>query len=408
MPQRSPFTSIESQRSWIVAGVALGILAFSFGAPWIATVALKPIAAEADGARAVPALAVALVWLGSGLGGIAMGHVAERIGVRWTVIFGAVMVACGLALSSLGPGWQLYLGHGLFVGLLGFGGINAPLYVYVSHWFDRRRGSALALISSGTYIAGAAWPPIFERAISAYGWRNSMLAYGLVEALVIVPLAAVFLIRAPETVKLAALSGDRVTANKVLGWPPNLVFAMLLAAIFMCCVPMAMPQQHLVAFCSDLGINASRGAIMLSVLLGTAFLSRQVWGLIADRFGGLRTVFIGSAAQLVTMSAFLMVTDEYGLFSVSAAFGLGFSGLIPATVLAARELFPAREASWRIPMLLLSSATGMAAGGWLAGYMYDHFGYYAPAFAIGIAVNGLHVVVIGILVRRRDFSAFAS
>ncbi len=408
MLQRPPSASIESRQSWIIAGVALGIMAFSFGAPWMTAVALKPIAAEAGGARAAPALAGALAWLGSGFGGIAMGYVAERIGVRWTVMFGATMIACGLALSSFGPGWQLYLGHGLFIGLLGLAGINAPLYVYVSRWFDRRRGSALALISSGSYIAGAMWPPIFERAISAYGWRDSMFTYGLVEALVIVPLAAIFLLRAPEAAEPAALGGGRTSADKVLGWPPNLVFGMIMAAIFMCCVPMAMPQQHLVAFCSDLGINASRGALMLSVLLGTAFLSRQIWGLIADRIGGLRTVLIGSAAQFVTMSAFLTVQDEYGLFSVSAAFGLGFSGLIPATVLAVRELFPAREASWRIPMLLLCSGIGMATGSWLAGYMYDHFGYYAPAFAAGIAVNAVHVMVIGTLVRRRRFNAFAS
>jgi MFS family permease len=73
------------------------------------------------------------------------------------------------------------VGHGLFIGFLGNGGINAPLYVYVSRWFDRRRGSALALISSGAYVAGAVWPPIFERAIAAYGWQQTMWAFGLVE-----------------------------------------------------------------------------------------------------------------------------------------------------------------------------------------------------------------------------------
>ena len=73
----------------------------------------------------------------------------------------------------------------------------------------------------------------------------------------------------------------------------------------MCCVPMSMPQGHLVAFCSDLGINPTHGAAMLSILLGTAFVSRQVWGLIADRIGGLRTVLVGSSCQVVAMTAFL-------------------------------------------------------------------------------------------------------
>ena len=63
-----------------------------------------------------------------------------------------------MCISSLGAPWQLYVGHGLFMGLLGNAGLNAPLFVYVSRWFDRRRGSALALISSGGYLAGFVWP----------------------------------------------------------------------------------------------------------------------------------------------------------------------------------------------------------------------------------------------------------
>ncbi len=186
----------------------------------------------------------------------------------------------------------------------------------------------------------------------------------------------------------------------MLGWPSNFVFAMFMAAIFMCCVPMAMPQGHLVAFCTDLGINASHGAAMLSLLLGTAFLSRQFWGLVCDRIGGLRTVLIGSALQVLAMTGFLVTQDEVGLFTVAAAFGLGFSGLIPATVLAVRELFPAAQAAWRIPALLLCSASGMATGGWLAGILYDRFGYYGPAFATGIAVNLVNFTIIGTLVIR--------
>lgn len=380
---------------------ALAIMAFSFGAPWITVVALKTIAAEADGARSVPALASALAWFGSGLGGIAMGQVAERIGIRWTVMFGALMIGVGLAISTLGPGWPLYIGHGVFIGLIGLAGINAPLYVEISRWFQRRRGSALALISSGSYVAGAFWPPVFERVIAHVGWRQTMLAYAVLAIVVVVPLAAIFLKRPPALAPPPAVIAHANEPPKVLGWPPNLVFALCMAAIFMCCVPMAMPQSHLVAFCSDLGINASHGAAMLSLLLGTAFLSRQMWGLIADRIGGLHTVLIGSALQVLAMAGFLVTQDEVGLFTVAAAFGLGFSGLIPATVLAVRELFPASQASWRIPTLLLCSASGMATGGWLAGVLYDHFGFYGPAFATGIAVNLANLTIISILVARQ-------
>ena len=398
---QSPSHSIETRSSWIIAGVSLGILAFSFGAPWITTVALKEIAAEVDGRRSVPSLAVALVWFGSGFGGIAMGQIAERIGIRWTVMFGATMIALGLLLATFGPTWPLYVGHGLLIGLLGLAGINAPLYVYVSRWFDRRRGSALALISSGTYVAGAFWPPLFERAIAYAGWRHAMLAYAVLQLAVIVPLAAVYLKRPPELPQAALADGTGRGRARVLGWSPNAVFALLMVAIFSCCVPMSMPHSHLIAFCTDLGINAAHGALMLTVLLGAAFLSRQAWGVVSDRIGGLRTVLIGSAAQALGMAAFLITQDEVGLFTVAAAFGMGFSGLIPATVLAARELFPAREAAWRMPALLLCSASGMATGGWLAGVLYDQFGYYGPAFAAGIAINLINFAIIAVLVSRQ-------
>src|SRR5947207_11260448 len=140
-------TNIDSRASWRAPLPPLDIYSVPFGAPYITVVALKPIAAELGSARSVPALAFALAWFGSALGGIAMGWLAERLGIRWTVIGGALMVALGLVLSSLGGQTSLLIGNGLRIGPLGNAGINAPLYVYVSRWFDRRRGSAMGLIS---------------------------------------------------------------------------------------------------------------------------------------------------------------------------------------------------------------------------------------------------------------------
>src|SRR6185437_11020116 len=116
--------------------VALFTMMMTFGSAWITAVALKNIAAEVGGARSIPAFASSLAWFGSGLGGLMMGRIADRVGTRWTVICGSVMVALGLSISTLGLPWPLWIGHGLFIGLVGLGGINAPLYIYVSRWFD--------------------------------------------------------------------------------------------------------------------------------------------------------------------------------------------------------------------------------------------------------------------------------
>ena len=192
----------------------------------------------------------------------------------------------------------------------------------------------------------------------------------------------------------------------MFGWPPNVVFAMLVAASFLCCVTMSMPQNHLVALCTDLGYSAQSGAVMLSLLLGLGVLGRQIWGAISDRIGGA----VDAADQLAAAGPrHDRLRRDAGRrpasTRVAAAFGVGFSALIPAYVLAVREYFPAREASWRVPMVLLLSGTGMATGTWLAGALYDYFGYYAPAFAAGVAFNISNFIVIATLVLRRRYHA---
>ena len=393
--------TIETRQSWIVCLTALGITAVSFAAPTVTVVGLKSIAVDLGGERSVPALAYSLAWLGASFGGIPMGRIAEHLGVRFTVMFGAAMIAAGLVIAQSGGKFGLLVGYGLFVGLLGNSGINAPLYVYVSRWFDRRRGTALALLGSGSSVSAAIWAPIFAAAEAQIGWRHTMLGFAAIELVLILPAAALVLRPAPETAGAAGSRHGPWPGALVLGLKPGIVLGGLCMAGFLCCVPMAMPQGHLVAFCSDVGIPASQGAAMLSVLLGCAFVSRQFWGYVADRIGGLRTILAGSACQITAMVGFLLTQNEAGLFAVSAWFGLGFSGIIPAYVLAVRELFPASEAAWRVPSVLLFSGSGMAFGGWLAGAIYDAFGFYAAAFAAGIMFNLGHLAVIGTLVWRQ-------
>jgi len=140
---------------------------------------------------------------------------------------------------------------------------------------------------------------------------------------------------------------------------------------------------------------------MLSVLLGSALLSRQLWGWLTDRFGGLYTILAASTCQAAALLAFVFTQDEAGLFVVSAAFGLGFSGIIPAYVVVIRQFFPAEEAGWRVPVWFFSNICGMALGGWLAGYLYDLLGSYGAAFAVGVALNIGNVTVVGWLAARR-------
>ncbi|HKV14700.1 MAG TPA: MFS transporter [Reyranella sp.] len=395
---------VDGRASWKMAWLTLAILSVSYGSPLLIVVGMKTMQEELGTDRSLLALAGSLVWVGTGAGGILMGWLADRIGVRRTVTIGAFMIAGGLALSSTGTIWALYIGHGLMVGLFGNGGVYPPLLVYVSRWFERRRGAAIALISSGQYVAGVVWPTLFERTIDGFGWQMAMLAFAGVVLALILP-ATVMLKPVPNfapAVRPAVGAATRVArrSQRIAGLHPNTVQALLCIAGFCCCIPMSLPSAHLVAFCSDIGIKPTHGAAMLSVMLGAAFLARQAWGALADRIGGLRTVMVGSACQAVAIGCFLLTQDEAGLFAIAAAFGMGFSGIIPSYSVAIRDHFPAAEASWRIPLTLFTAMSGMAFGSWFAGALYDHFGYYAPAFGVGVAFNLLNLAIIGFLVLR--------
>ena len=396
--------TLDSRAAWVVATAALVILSIAYGAPLLAAVALKPIAAEFGTARAAVAAAPSFAFVGAAFGGIAAGWLTGWLGIRRIVLFGAVMLAAGLVLSASGGLFQLYAGHGVLMGLFGTSCMFSPIMTYVSRWFDRSRGAAVAMISSGQSLAGAFWPIVFQAGITEFGWRRTMLVFGLFVGATIPVLAAIFLRPPPQPLSSKAGGGqDPKAGAPVLGLSPNLAMIILSVAIFCCCVPMAMPSQHIVAFCGDLGFASQIGAAMLSVLLGSAFVARQFWGWVADRIGGLQTLLWSSIAQATALSGFLLTKDEAGLFVVSAAFGLGFSGLLPAYVIAIREYYPVKEANWRVPTIYFAGFLGMAAGGWGAGALYDHFGYYLPAFAVGIGFNIVNLVILLALVfRQRD------
>ena len=391
---------VDSRASWKTAWLVLAILSVSYGSPLVIVVGMKPMQEALGTDRSVLALAGALVWVGTGSGGILMGWLADRIGLARTVTIGIGMIAGGLALSAIGSVWTLYVGHAL-LGFLGNGGVYPPLLVYVSRWFERRRGAAIALISSGQYVAGVIWPSFFERGIAEFGWQAVMLGYAGLALVLMLP-ATLFLKPAPKPTPVPAHASSSTSdqRRRVGGLHPNVAQALICLAGFFCCIPMSVPSAHIVAFCGDIGIKPTHGAAMLSVMLASAFLARQLWGALADRIGGLRTVLVGSACQAVAIAGFLLTQDEAGLFAVSIAFGFGFSGIIPSYSVAIRDLFPASEASWRIPLTLFTAMSGMAFGSWFAGALYDHFGYYAWAFGISVLFNLLNLTIVGFLVLR--------
>ena len=193
-----------------------------------------------------------------------------------------------------------------------------------------------------------------------------------------------------------------------LGLTPNALTALLCIAGVACCVAMAMPQVHIVAYCGDLGYGVARGAEMLSLMMGFGIVSRVGSGFIADRFGGLATLLLGSVLQSVALGLYLGFDGLTSLYVVSALFGLFQGGIVPSYAIIVREYFSPQEAGTRLGVVIMATVVGMAFGGWVSGFIFDLTGSYRVAFAHGIAWNLLNVsIALWLLLRSQRRLAFA-
>jgi MFS family permease len=340
--------------------------------------------------------------VGFGLGGVLMGRIADRFGVMVSVLVGSAGVAGGYIVAGLSGSLATFaLAHGVLLGALGSAAMFAPLVADTSLWFVRRRGIAVAICASGNYLAGAVWPPIVQHVVDVAGWRQAYIGLGVLCGLALPAMALMLKARPPAlNVHAPAKAGAPVPSSRPFGLSMGQAQALLCVAGVACCVAMSMPQVHIVAYCSDLGYGAARGAQMLALMLGFGIVSRLVSGAICDRIGGLRTLLLGSVLQGVALLLFVPFDGLVSLFVISALFGLFQGGIVPSYAIIVREHFPAAQAGARVGTVLMATLFGMALGGWMSGKVFDLTGSYEAAFVNGVGWNLLNLSIVVFLMLR--------
>ena len=397
--------AVDSRSAWLRLVVIILICAIGSVPMWSVVVIVPAVQAEFGTARADASLPYTMTMVGFVVGGVLMGRLADRFGVMVPVLIGAVSIGLGGAAAAMAPNLPLFgLAYGVLLGCFGAAAVFGPLIADASLWFARRRGIAVALAASGNYLAGTVWPPLLQWGVEAVGWRYTHLAMGIFCVSTMVPLALA-LRRRPPLPPSRPAGRDAMPAPRPLGLAPNTLQAVLGVAGVACCVAMAMPQVHIVAYCVDLGFGAQRGAEMLSVMLAAGIVSRLVFGAVMDRIGGLRTLALGSALQGIALFLFLPADGMVALYVVSAVFGLFQGGIVPSYAMIVRENFPPEQAGTRVGITLSSTLVGMALGGWMAGAIFDATGSYQAAMWNGIAWNLLNfAIALWLLTRARRWS----
>jgi MFS family permease len=338
--------------------VTLALMTVGACGMYVVAVVLPAVQAEFGVSRADASIPYTMLMIGFGVGGMMMGRLADRFGV---------MVPLADRRGRPGPGFCIGV-HGrqcvdVLAGarpadrLLGSAATFAPLLADTSLWFARRRGFAVAVCASGNYLGGAIWPPIVQHFVEAVGWRQTYLGLGIFSFVTMTSLALLMRKRPPVAVaSTVGNSGLAATASSTpFGLTPGAAQTLLCVASVACCVAMAMPQVHIVSYCTDLGYGAARGAEMLSLMLACGVVSRLVSGVICDRIGGLRTLMLGSVLQGIALLLFLPFNGLVSLYVIAALFGLFQGGLVPAYAIIVREYFEPAEAGARVGTVIMAS-----------------------------------------------------
>ncbi|MDH6167866.1 MFS family permease [Variovorax boronicumulans] len=407
MTTTSETTAHAADSRYAMLRLALTLLIMTVGSSgmYVVSVMLPAVQAEFGIDRADASLPYTWLMLGFGFGGVLMGKLADRFGVMWPLLMGSVFLAAGYIATGLSGGIVSFtIAQALLVGLLGSSAAFAPLVADTSLWFVKRRGIAVAVCASGNYVAGAIWPPIAQHFIETVGWRQTYIGMGIFCGVAMALLALFFRARPPAVAAAPVGNASSTLPQRDMTRPFGLGMgtaqALLCVAAVACCVAMAMPQVHIVAYCGDLGYGPTQGAMMLSLMLGFGVVSRLVSGAICDRIGGLRTLLLGGVLQCIALLLFLPFDGLVSLYVISALFGLFQGGLVPAYAIIVREHFPPKEAGARVGTVLMFSLFGMALGGWMSGKVFDLTGSYHAAFINGIGWNLLNLAIASFLLFR--------
>lgn len=381
-------SEVDSSYAWRRLGISALISTIGGVGMWSFVVALPTVQADFGVLRADASLAYTLLMVGFALGSVAAGKFADSYGIRPTLMLGAMSIGLGYIAASYAPSLSLYAAAHLFIGLgtaTGFG----PLIADITHWFERRRGIAVGICSSGNYLAGALWPLVLQPFVASNGWRMTHLGVGIFCLATLFPLSLLLARRR----KFEQGGANAQGSASAFGISPLALQILLSIAGVACCVAMSMPQVHIVAYCSDLGYGIARGADMLALMAGFGIVSRIGSGFIADRIGGLRTLLLGSLMQAVALTLYAFFDGLTSLYVISALFGLFQGGIVPSYAIIVREYFSPKEAGARLGIILMATLFGMAFGGWVSGLVFDLTGSYRAAFINGLAWNMLNIAI---------------
>ena len=390
---------------WVIVAIVSTSTALVLGARFSTGMFLPFLPEAFDTSAASISAAVALSMLVAAAVQPLIGMMLDRFGGRLVLSMG--LASAGLALCSTALAnafWQVVLLMGL-VTSIGYAALSpVSATTIVSAWFDKNRGTALGVATSGTKLAMIGLPWAIAALIVLYDWRVAMFAVGAA-ILALFPAALLFLRPAPEAAERSGPAsetdapsppGSDATVRQALARP---AFWMVTVSLFANGLTMNLVFLHLPSYVLMRGFDAAFAATGLALLGAIGIFGTIVTGWLSDHLGRrsvLLTMF--SARALATLMVLLFPTawSFAGFVLVFGLLGYGAIGVIGSL---ATNLFGRTAIGTILSLAYVFNQLGGAVGTFAGGASLAWTGSFDAALWLAIITTVLAIPGIAMLAR---------
>lgn len=405
---------------WVIVGLAMVSMAFWFGLRTTFSVFFVALIDHFGWSRAETAGAQSVSLLVYMVMAPVVGSLVDRIGPRKIVLTGTLLLALGFLLCTrINSLLHFYLFFGILAGV----GVTclsiAPFTVILSHWFEKRRGTANGWASVGMGLGTFLFVPFIQYLISSHDWR---FAYLILSALVItipLPLLALFLKHKPEEMGLfsngasleVGLEKDashgeesqrstgslRIPENQKIKdylkttrfWSFLLFPATMVIGVYIIMV-------HHVKYLVDLGVEGIWAASLFGITGALSAMFRIFWGWLSDRIGREVTFTLGGSCFVLGVFSLILFQKNpspFFLWFFALLFGAGWGSTAPMFMSIAGDLYKGKNFGLIYGLLEGMIGIGAAIGSWIAGYIFDQTQSYSGAFYLAMLSCAMSVLL---------------
>ncbi len=329
-----------------------------------------------------------------------------RVGVSIAMLFGAA----AFLLFALANGNIIVYFIAAAVGGFNYAfGVMLSSSILINRWFRKHRGMALAIASAGTGLCSIVGAPVLQSIIDRYGITTSFFTQSAF--LFAVALLLLLLVRNdPADVGLEPVGGAdyqelpaKEKGNESAGKLPKVWLGILVFSIMMIGITTAPASSHLTLNFTMDGLDAMTVAKALSVYGFVLIASKMVYGLLIDRIGAVKIIWIyGSViviAKIMAWAATYIPTEPF-LFMTLCIYGLG----VPIETLGYPNWAANMSSREEYPILLKKLQLGYQLGGLvgasLPGVICDLTGTYGWFYLLCSILNTASFVIVLIAYRK--------